>query len=216
MYKLDKLELRWPQAAKVSTRHKLGRTHARTTLRKSAHAQRPSRPIYPHEIMTTHTLQGRGICIFFCGENKTLFRLSPRKENTAAPFSLCCSCPRSPARRSAAGPSSSARLLSRPPHKQKMRARSIRREPAHHVYRTCSKKRRLPAQENTRRHARLSRTCFGRNRRPASTTTLFPFSFSTKEKKKENRSKFSRFKYIARTHFVRPHDVRVGPPRLVR
>lgn len=40
---------------------------------------------------------------------------------------------------------------------------------------------------------------------------LFPFSFFTKEKKKENRSKFSRFEYIARTHFVRPHDVRDWP-----
>lgn len=42
-------------------------------------------------------------------------------------------------------------------------------------------------------------------------TALFPFSFFTKEKKKENRSKFSRFEYIARTHFVRPHDVRDWP-----
>ena len=40
-----------------------------------------------------------------------------------------------------------------------------------------------------------------------------PFSFLLfyKEKKKENRSKFSRFEYIARTHFVRPHDVRDWP-----
>lgn len=44
------------------------------------------------------------------------------------------------------------------PYKQKMRARSIRREPAHHVYQTCSKKRRLPAQEIVRRHARLTRS----------------------------------------------------------
>lgn len=65
--------------------------------------------------------------------------------------------------------------------------------------------------KNTRRHARLSRSCFGRNRRPAFTTALFPFSFFTKKKKKENRSKFSRFEYIARTHFVRPHDVRDWP-----
>lgn len=41
----------------------------------------------------------------------------------------------------------------------------------------------------------------------------YPFSFLLfyKEKKKENRSKFSRFEYIARTHFVRPHDVRDWP-----
>ena len=41
----------------------------------------------------------------------------------------------------------------------------------------------------------------------------YPFSFLLfyKGKEKENRSKFSRFKYIARTHFVRPHDVRDWP-----
>lgn len=40
-----------------------------------------------------------------------------------------------------------------------------------------------------------------------------PFSFLLfyKGKEKENRSKFSRFEYIARTHFVRPHDVRDWP-----
>lgn len=99
-----------------------------------------------------------------------------------------------------------------PPINKKMRARSI-------APRT-RKKRRLLAQENARRHARLTRSCFGRivfqQRRPAFTTALFPFSFFTKEKKKENRSKFSRFEYIVRTHFVRPHDVRDWPPRLVR
>ena len=129
---------------------------------------------------------------------------------SCAPLFLCCSTA-SPACAAhdptAAGPS---RRLLRPSHKQKMRARSI-------APRTRSKKRRLLAQENTRRHARLSRSCFGRvvfqHRRPAFTTALFPFS---KEKKKENRSKFSRFEYIARTHFVRPHDVCDWPPRLVR
>ena len=39
----------------------------------------------------------------------------------------------------------------------------------------------------------------------------FSFLLFYKEKKKENRSKFSRFEYIARTHFVRPHDVRDWP-----
>lgn len=39
---------------------------------------------------------------------------------------------------------------------------ALRREPAHHVCQTCSKKRRLLAQESTRRHAWLSRSCFGR------------------------------------------------------
>lgn len=71
---------------------------------------------------------------------------------------------------------------------------------------------RLLAQENARRHAWLTRSCFGRK-------NLFidgphcPFSFLLfyKGKEKENRSKFSRFEYIARTHFVRPHDVRDWP-----
>ena len=86
---------------------------------------------------------------------------------------------------------------------------------AHGIAPRTRKKCRLLAQENARRHAWLTRSCFGRvvfqQRRPAFTTTLFPFSFFTKEKKKENRSKFSRFEYIARTHFVRPHDVRDWP-----
>ena len=64
----------------------------------------------------------------------------------------------------------------------------MRREPAHHVCQTCSKKRRLLAQESTRRHAWLSRSCFGRK-------NLFidgphcPFSFllflQGKEKRKQ-------------------------------
>lgn len=39
---------------------------------------------------------------------------------------------------------------------------ALRREPAHHVCQTCSKKRKLPAQESTRRHAWLTRSCCGR------------------------------------------------------
>ena len=98
-----------------------------------------------------------------------------------------------------------SRRLLRPPYKQKKCGpAALRREPAQKSVDFSLKK-------NTRRHARLSRSCFGRNRRPAFTTALFPFSFFTKEKKKENRSKFSRFEYIARTHFVRPHDVRDWP-----
>lgn len=53
--------------------------------------------------------------------------------------------------------------LSAASHKQKKCGpAALRREPAHHVCQTCSKKRRLPAQESTRRHARLTRSCFGR------------------------------------------------------
>lgn len=152
------------------------------------------------------------VCRFYSGERQSL---SPRK-NIASPSPCaalaCVSCA------SLRGQSAAHVAFRGLPINKKCGPAALRREPAHHVCRTCSKKRRLPAQENTRRHARLSRTCFGRNRRPAFTTALFPFSFFTKEKKKENRSKFSRFKYIARTHFVRPHDVRDWPaaPRLLK
>ena len=83
------------------------------------------------------------------------------------------------------------RRFPRPSHKQKMRARSCRREPAHHVYLTCSKKRRLPAQESTRRHARLTRSCFGRkNLFIDGPHSLQPFFLSPflqrKRKKKKN------------------------------
>ena len=166
--------------------------------------------------------QGRGSCALAAIATQKVKKvspnLSPRKRKLpffpsprAAPSALLCPqalhvCrPRSICGRSAVRPS---RYFLRPSHKQKMRARSI-------APRTRSKKHRLLAQENTRRHAWLTRSCFGRvvfqHRRPAFTTALFPFSFFTKEKKKENRSKFSRFEYIARTHFVRPHDVRDWP-----
>ena len=153
---------------------------------------------------------------------QTSLQSFPRK-NIFLPFfaRLCVSLlPRCSAR-SSSRVSPAARLrpvrhsLLRPSHKQKKCGpTALRREPAYH------KKCRLLAQENARRHAWLTRSCFGRvvfqQRRPAFTPALFPFSFFTKEKKKENRSKFSRFEYIARTHFVRPHDVRDWPPRLVR
>ena len=48
------------------------------------------------------------------------------------------------------------------PQTKKCGPAALRREPARHVCQTCSKKRRLLAQENTRRHAWLSRSCFGR------------------------------------------------------
>lgn len=108
-------------------------------------------------------------------------------------FLLCCSAYKLFARaacgRSIACPP--PRRFPRPSHKQKMRARSCRREPAHHVYLTCSKKRRLPAQESTRRHARLTRSCFGRkNLFIDGPHSLQPFFLSPflqrKRKKKKN------------------------------
>lgn len=39
----------------------------------------------------------------------------------------------------------------------------------------------------------------------------YPFLSPFLQGKEKNRSKFSRFEYIARTHFVRPHDVRDWP-----
>lgn len=97
------------------------------------------------------------------------------------------------------------------PQTKKCGPAALRREPAHHVCQTCSKKRRLLAQE---KHTQ-ARPAFTLLLRPQSTARIhyYPFSFLLfyKEKKKENRSKFSRFEYIARTHFVRPHDVRDWP-----
>ena len=105
---------------------------------------------------------------------------------------------------SAAGPS---RRLLRPSHKQKMRARSI-------APRTRSK-----SVDFSLKKAHVGTPGLHALASAARTYSLTarvhscPFSFLLfyKEKKKENRSKFSRFEYIARTHFVRPHDVRDWP-----
>lgn len=178
----------------------------------SAHALFSRRRLYPKAaIAAALPLLPPG------GQNKYSSDLSPRKRKTSVfPFSraplrvippallypqaLRACRPRSICGRSIARP---CVIFRGPPINKKMRARSIAPRTRKSVDFSLKK--------NTRRHAWLSRSCFGRNRRPAFTTALFPFSFFTKEKKKENRSKFSRFEYIARTHFVRPHDVRDWP-----
>ena len=159
--------------------------------------------------------QGRNNCALASlppGEQANILRSFPKKKrNNLLPFfrtplrvaHLMLFCPRTPHVLPAAHLRPIRHSLPRPSHKQKMRARSIAPRT-----RSSQKSVDFSLKKNTRRHARLSRSCFGRNRRPAFTTALFPFS---KEKKKENRSKFSRFEYIARTHFVRPHDVRDWP-----
>lgn len=105
-----------------------------------------------------------------------------RRSSCVAPSALLCPLPLSRAAirgRSAACPS---RRLLRPSHKQKMRARSI-------APRTRSKKRRLLAQENTRRHAWLSRSCFGRKNLfidgPHSLLPFFLSPFLQRKRKKK-------------------------------
>lgn len=144
--------------------------------------------------------------IFPREEEKYLPPLFPAQLSHAAPSALLARAASGP---SAAGPSPAVHVVfCGPPINKKCGPAALRREPAQKSVDFSLKK-------NARRHAGLSRSCFGRvvfqHRRPAFATTLFPFSFFTKEKKKENRSKFSRFEYIARTHFVRPHDVRDWP-----
>lgn len=126
---------------------------------------------------------------------------------------LCCSArsnsrasPRSICGRSIACPS---RRLLRPSHKQKKCGpAALRREPAHQKSVDFSLKKTHVGTPGLHALASAARTYSLTAR-----VHYYPFSFLlfTKEKKKENRSKFSRFEYIARTHFVRPHDVRDWP-----
>ena len=140
----------------------------------------------------------------------SLFRTPLRVALPASPARVACGSARVARGPTAAGPSPAVhvacgsiarrpRRLLRPSHKQKTRARSI-------APRTRSKKRRLLAQENTRRHARLTRSCFGRvvfqQRRPAFTTILFPFSFFTKEKKKTEANSAGSNTSLGLTSFV--------------
>lgn len=125
-------------------------------------------------------------------QRKHLLIFSPRKENTTLPLlsraaSLVLLYPRQFARHPRCLPRPVRRLpstsLSAAFHKQKMRARSI-------APRTRSKKRRLLAQENTRRHAWLTRSCFGRkNLFIDGPHSLLPFFLSPflqgKEKRKQ-------------------------------
>ena len=107
-----------------------------------------------------------------------------------------------------------------PPINKKCGPAALRREPAHHVCQTCSKKCRLLAQESTRRHAWLTRSCFGRvvfqQRRPAFTTALFPFSFFTRKRKKKTEANSAGSNTsLGLTSFVLTMYA-IGPSRLVR
>ena len=111
------------------------------------------------------------------------------------------------------GPSAAGhRPLLRPSHKQKNAG------PRH-----CAanpQKCRLLAQENARRHAWLSRSCFGRvvfqQRRPAFTPALFPFSFFYKGKEKRKQKQIQQVR-IHRSDSLRSSSrcTRLAP-RLVR
>lgn len=102
---------------------------------------------------------------------------------------FCVALPASPARvacgPSAAGPSPAVHVaFCGLPINKKCGPAALRREPAHH------KKRRLLAQENTRRHAWLTRSCFGRkNLFIDGPHSLLPFFLSPflqgKEKRKQ-------------------------------
>lgn len=179
-------------------------------FRNGAHTPRPAIAM-PYLRLCFHPENRQTPSDLFSRKRKHLSSLFPAQLSHAAPPLLLClrSLARAASGPSAAGPSPAVHVVfCGPPINKKCGPAALRREPAQKSVDFSLKK-------NARRHAWLSRSCFGRvvfqHRRPAFATTLFPFSFFTKEKKKENRSKFSRFEYIARTHFVRPHDVRDWP-----
>ena len=101
-----------------------------------------------------------------------------------------------------------------PINKKKCGPAALRREPAY------QKKRRLLAQENTRRHAWLSRSCFGRKNLfidgPHSLPSFFlsPFLQRKRKKKTEVNSAGSNTS-LGLTSFVLTMYA-IGPPRLVR
>ena len=136
-------------------------------------------------------------------------------KNIFLPFfaHLCVSLlPRCSARNSsrvspAAQPRPAHRSLLRPSHKQKKCGpTALRREPAKSV--DLSLKKTHVGTPGLHALASAARTYSLTAR-----IRYCPFSFLLfyKGKEKENRNKFSRFEYIARTHFVRPHDVRDWP-----
>lgn len=135
-----------------------------------------------------------------------------------APLLLCRSThgPRVPLRGpSAAGPPSASHVVfCGPPTNKKCGPAALRREPAHH------KKCRLLAQENTRRHAWLSRSCFGRKNLfidgPRSLPSFFlsPFLQRKRKKKTEANSAGSNTS-LGLTSFVLTMYA-IGPSRLVR
>ena len=101
-----------------------------------------------------------------------------------------------------------------PPINKKCGPAALRREPAHH------KKCRLPAQENARRHAWLTRSCFGRKNLfidgPHSLLSFFlsPFLQRKRKKKTEVNSAGSNTS-LGLTSFVLTMYA-IGPSRLVR
>ena len=106
------------------------------------------------------------------------------------------------------------------PTNKKCGPAALRREPACHVCQTCSKKRRLLAQENTRRHAWLSRSCFGRkNLFIDGPHLLLPFFLSPflqrKRKKKTEANSAGSNTSLGLTSFVLTMYA-IGPSRLVR
>lgn len=116
MYKLDKLELRRPQAAKVSLLYKL-RPPCAAQPYANPPAQRLSQPVHLHD--RPHAPGPRHL-YFFLWRKQNPFSASPQeKKKYCFSPSLYCSCSQSLARRSAAGPPPFARPLLRPPHKQK-------------------------------------------------------------------------------------------------
>ena len=189
------------------------------TVPQSAHTSFSRRRLYPKAaIVAALPLLPPG------GQANALRSFPKKKRNNLLPFfhallacrSFCIALPASLARAtsdpSAASPSPALASSSAAfPQTKNAGPRHCAANPLTTFVKRAQKSVDFSLKKNTRRHARLSRSCFGRNRRPAFTTAPFPFSFFTKEKKKENRSKFSRFEYIARTHFVRPHDVRDWP-----
>lgn len=159
-------------------------------------------------------------------QRKHLLIFSPRKENTTLPLLsrishaplLLCYFARSHSR---VPPAAHLRPVYRLPstsssaalHKQKMRARSI-------TPRTRSKKRRLLAQENARRHAWLTRSCFGRkNLLIDGPHSLLPFFLSPflqrKRKKKTEANSAGSNTSLGLTSFVLTMYA-IGPSRLVR
>lgn len=172
--------------------------------------------------------QGRNSCAPATATQKIeqlLFNLFPRKRKIT--FSLlshallACrsSCVALPATPRAAPPTvyrgrsiaCPSRRLAALPQTKKTRARSI-------APRTRSpKKRRLLAQENTRRHAWLSRSCFGRkNLFIDGPHSLLPFFLSQRKRKKKTEANSAGSNTsLGLTSFVLTMYA-IGPSRLVR
>lgn len=151
------------------------------------------------------------------GQSKYPFDLSLRRRKTSSSPSLAhlsrvaplvLLCPQQFARRQRPICGRSAAFCGLPINK-KCGPAALRREPAQKSVDFSLKK-------NARRHAWLSRSCFGRNRRPAFTTALFPFSFFTKEKKKKTEANSAGSNTsLGLTSFVLTMYA-IGPSRLVR